>query len=266
VPTPPVTLTIAGSDSGGGAGIAADLRTFAAHGVFGTLALTAVTAQNTEKVDLIYPLPTEVVDAQIDTVLADFSVGFAKTGMLANSDIVTLLIERADAGRLPRLVVDPVMVTTSGASLADPEARAIYRKLIGRSLIVTPNLNECEILLDRPVQDLEAMRDAARALVDLGAEIALVKGGHLDGGEAVDVVFDGVEIHELHAARLAATNLHGTGCTLSAAICANLARGLSVLESITSAKRYVRDAITAGAAWDLGTGPGPLNHFPLVES
>ncbi|HUZ20204.1 MAG TPA: bifunctional hydroxymethylpyrimidine kinase/phosphomethylpyrimidine kinase [Acidimicrobiales bacterium] len=259
--TPPVALTIAGSDSGGGAGIAADLKTFAAHGVFGTMAITAVTAQDTAKVHGVVVLEPEEVALQIDAVLGDFHVGAAKTGMLATLPIVEMLAERAAAGRLPPLVVDPVMIASSGAELIEGDSRSAYKRLLPYALVTTPNLAEAEFLLGREIRDLPAMRDAARALCDLGVAVAVVKGGHLAGPRSVDVVCGGGELVELSDEKVETRNVHGTGCTLSAAIAANLSLGLPVAAAIAGAKRYVAQVIRRSAAWELGAGPGPLDHF-----
>jgi hydroxymethylpyrimidine/phosphomethylpyrimidine kinase len=259
---PPVALTIAGSDSGGGAGIAADLKTFAAHGVFGTLAVTAVTAQDTGKVHAVLALPPDLVDQQIDAVLGDFDVVAAKTGMLATLAIVETLASRARSGRLPQLVVDPVMVASSGAALLEGDAAGAYRSLLPHALVATPNLAEAEVLLDRRLSTLAEMADAARALHDLGVAFAVVKGGHLAGDEATDVVFDGTSVTYLTSPMIRTANIHGTGCTLSAAIVAGLALGHPPLEAIAMAKEYVSRAIASSRTWRLGGGHGPLDHFP----
>ncbi len=263
--TPPVALSIAGTDSGGGAGLAADLRTFAAHGVFGTCAVTAVTAQDTGKVHGVCAMAPEFVDAQVDAVLGDFTVRAAKTGMLATLAIVERVIARAEQGRLPPLVVDPVMVATSGSALLEGDAPAAYRRLLPYALVVTPNLAEAEVLLGREISTRAQMADAARALRDLGARHALVKGGHLAGDEAVDLLATGDEVVELAGARIETRNVHGTGCTLSAAITARLARGEPPLDAIAGAKRYVTRAIAAAARWELAGGPGPLDHAVETE-
>jgi hydroxymethylpyrimidine/phosphomethylpyrimidine kinase len=258
---PPVALTIAGTDSGGGAGIAADLRTFAAHDVFGTLAVTAVTAQDTMGVHGIVALDGAFVEAQIDAAMGDFPILAAKTGMLANLDIVERVTSRAIEGRLPPLVVDPVMISTSGANLLAGDAPAAYRHLLPHALITTPNMDEAAVLTGRPVTTRAEMADAARALCDLGVRFALVTGGHLHGSVACDVLFDGVELLELTGEMVPSPNVHGTGCTLSAAIAANLALGYDPVEAIVRAKRYVGAVIAASASWRLGAGAGPLDHF-----
>ncbi|HTW99802.1 MAG TPA: bifunctional hydroxymethylpyrimidine kinase/phosphomethylpyrimidine kinase [Acidimicrobiales bacterium] len=262
--TPPVALTIAGSDSGGGAGIAADLKTFAAHGVFGTLAITAITAQDTAGVHNAIPVDPSLLDAQIDAVLGDFPVSVAKTGMLATLELLELIIDRVKTKRLPPLVVDPVMVSTSGAALFEGDAAAAYRRLLPYALVLTPNLPEAEALLGTRVKYLSDMRDAAKALHDLGPQVVVVKGGHLPGPRAVDVVAGGGELLELGFPMVQTRNVHGSGCTLSAAIAANLALGYSPVDSVRRARVFVTDAIVRSSNWVLGSGHGPLDHFGAV--
>ncbi|HVB06542.1 MAG TPA: bifunctional hydroxymethylpyrimidine kinase/phosphomethylpyrimidine kinase [Acidimicrobiales bacterium] len=258
--TPPVVLTIAGTDSGGGAGIAADLRSFAAHGAFGTLVVTAVTAQNTLGVQAVAAQPAEIVDAQIASVLADLPVAAVKSGMLANAEIVKVVTAWAERGALPQLVVDPVMVAASGGQLLDAGGLAAYRELLSSAFLVTPNAPEAAMLLGGAVESRSDLREAARALGALGAGAALVKGGHLAGDESVDVLYAKGALTEFHAPRLASAHTHGTGCTLSAAIAAGLAGGMGLLGAVERAKRYVTAAIAAAASWELGAGPGPLDH------
>ena len=259
--TPPVALSIAGTDSGGGAGIAADLRTFAVHRVFGTLAVTAVTAQDTTGVHGVVVIPPEFVSEQIDAAMGDFPVLAAKTGMLATLATLEMVLGRASTGRLPPLVVDPVMVATSGAQLFETDAQLAYRRLLPFALVVTPNLAEASLLAGRDINDRASMADAARALVDLGATVALVTGGHLQGPQSVDVAFDGSQVIELVDEMVISKNVHGTGCTLSAAITANLALGLDPIGAIVAAKHYLSGVIRASASWSLGEGPGPLDHM-----
>jgi hydroxymethylpyrimidine/phosphomethylpyrimidine kinase len=261
---PPVALTIAGTDSGGGAGVAADLKTFAAHGVFGTCAVTAVTAQNTTGVSGVVKLDGAFVDAQIDAVTGDFPVLSAKTGMLGSLEVVECIVARATAGSLPPLVVDPVLVATSGARLFGADATVAYRLLLPHALVATPNIDEAEVLTGRQVRSRAEMADAARALGDLGVTFALVTGGHLHGAIAADVLFDGTEVVELEGAMVESANVHGTGCTLSAAISANLALGVAPREAIARAKQYVGAVIAQSATWRLGAGSGPLNHFGVL--
>ena len=259
-----VALTIAGSDSGGGAGIQADLRTFAAHGLHGTSAITAVTAQNTVSVVDYVALDPRMVVAQIDAVAADILLAAVKTGMLANRAIVEAVADALARLRLPHLVVDPVMVAKSGDRLLDPAAEAAYReRLFPLAEVVTPNLAEAEALLGRPVRSLDAMAEAARDLHAQGPRAVVVKGGHLEG-EPVDVFFDGRRMERLPAPRIATRNTHGTGCTLSAAIAARLALGHELLEAVRGAKAYLTEALRG--AYTLGRGAGPVDHLhPLTR-
>ncbi len=238
--TPPVALTIAGSDSSGGAGIQADLKTFAALGVFGTSAITALTAQNTRGVGAVHPVPADVVVAQVEAVLDDLDVRAVKTGMLATIDVVRVVAELARAGRLPRLVVDPVMVASSGDRLLEEAAeRAYVDQLIPHATVLTPNLRETE------------------------PRVVVVKGGHAmrgAGDVAIDVVWDGAAVRELSAPRVATANTHGTGCSFASAVAAGLASGLAIWPALQQAKLYVRAGIS-GARWRLGGGHGPLDHF-----
>jgi hydroxymethylpyrimidine/phosphomethylpyrimidine kinase len=260
--TPPVALTIAGSDSAGGAGIQADLKTFAALGVFGTSAITALTAQNTVGVNGVHAVPPAFVDAQIGAVLDDLDVRAVKTGMLATAPIIEVVAARAGAGALPNLVVDPVMVAASGDRLLEPDAETAYTEhLFPHALVITPNLREAAVLVGRPVESLDDMARAARKLSETGARIVVVKGGHLDDGDAVDVVYANGTIHELRELRVPTDNVHGTGCTLASAIAAGLARGDEALVAIERAKRYLTAALRAGARWRLGAGHGPVDHF-----
>jgi hydroxymethylpyrimidine/phosphomethylpyrimidine kinase len=256
----PVSLTIAGSDSGGGAGIQADLKTFHAFGVFGTSALTAITAQNTLGVRAIHPIPLETVRAQIDAVAEDLLPDSAKSGMLATADLVGTVAAALRAHRIPNYVMDPVMVATSGHRLLDEDAQdALVTELLPLSTLVTPNLHEAAILTGRPVTTLRDMGQAARRLVEMGAGAALVKGGHLPEGEAVDLLWDGTTERIWRRTRLETRNTHGTGCTLSAATAAGLARGLSLEEAVDLAVDFVHRAIRTAPG--LGQGHGPVNHF-----
>ena len=256
---PPKALTVAGSDSGAGAGIQADLKTFAALGVYGTSALTAVTAQNTRGVVAIAEVPEEVVAAQIDAVLEDIGADAAKTGMLSSASIIDTVADRLEAWGVDKLVVDPVMVAKSGAHLLQPTAvRALKTKLLPLALVATPNIPEAEVLFGRDIASLADARDAAAAIAALGPRTVVVKGGHRDG-DPIDVVFDGSTVVELRAERIDTRNTHGTGCTFSAAIAAFLARGLAVDDAIAAAKQYVTDALRA--AYPIGDGHSPVNHF-----
>ncbi len=259
---PTVALTVAGSDSGAGAGIQADLKTFSALGVFGTTALTAVTAQSTVGVDEVMPVPTELVAAQIDSVLSDLDVEAVKTGMLATSTTVEEVAGRAADGTLPRLVVDPVLVSSTGDRLLDRDAEASYiARLLPHAMVATPNLREAALLAGMSISDVDEMREAAARIRLLGPRYVVVKGGHLAGGGSPDVIFDGSEHVLLQAKRVDSRNLHGTGCTLSAAIAARLALGDDPLAAISCAKAYVTRAIAGAATWRLGRGNGPVDHM-----
>jgi hydroxymethylpyrimidine/phosphomethylpyrimidine kinase len=259
-----VALTIAGSDSGGGAGIQADLKTFAAHGVHGTSAITAITAQNSVHVVEAVALEPRLVVAQIEAVTADMTVAAAKTGMLATRGIVEAVAEAVARLRIPHLVVDPVMVAKGGDSLLDAAAVRVYvEALFPVSEIITPNLPETSALLGRPITTLDEMRAAARELKALGPGAVLVKGGHLEG-EAVDVFFDGHRLEELSVPRIPTTNTHGTGCTLSAAIAARLARGEALLDAVRGAKEFVTEAIRG--SYQVGRGPGPVDPWHAVRT
>jgi hydroxymethylpyrimidine kinase/phosphomethylpyrimidine kinase len=262
--TPPAALTVAGSDSGGGAGAQADLKTFAALRVHGTSALTAVTAQNTTGVRGVVALDPGFVRLQIETVLDDFDVRSVKTGMLANAAIVAEVATLAEQGRLPRLVVDPVLVSSTGHPLLEPEGVVTYlERLLPHALVATPNLREAAVLGGTTTEELaplDARVAVAEQLRDGGASWVVVKGGHLT--ESADDVVAGPEgITVLPATRVETGNDHGTGCSLSAAIAGRLARGDGVLEAVEAAKEFVRGALMGGAGWRLGAGHGPVDHF-----
>ena len=255
-----VALTIAGSDSGGGAGIQADLKTFAAFGVYGVSAITAVTAQNTRGVSAVETLSPGIVSAQIAAIVDDFQVAALKTGMLANSAIIGAVARVLRVSRVGPLVVDPVMVAKSGDRLLDAEALgALTRDLLPLATVVTPNLPEAEVLTGLPVRTVEDQREAARRIVGLGARAAVVKGGHSDAAEIVDVFFDGAAFTEFRTKRVPGTSTHGTGCTFSAAIAAQLALGRGLLEAIPLAQAYVAKAIQNAPG--LGHGHGPMGHL-----
>jgi hydroxymethylpyrimidine/phosphomethylpyrimidine kinase len=256
-------MTIAGSDSGGGAGIQADLKTFQALGVYGASSLTAITAQNTIGVTAVHEIPTEVIAAQIDAVAEDIGVDAAKTGMLSSADIIATVAERIRHWHLDRLVVDPVMVSKSGDRLLREDAvEALVRDLLPLAMVLTPNLPEAEVLVGRSLQTDEDIRQAARDILDLGPRTVVMKGGHRQG-DAVDVLFDGQEFIEFRSERFATPNTHGTGCTLSAAIAAGLAQGLSIPTAVADAKRYVSEAIRRSQP--LGAGHGPIAHDWLLS-
>ncbi len=257
-----MALTIAGSDSAAGAGIQADLKTFSALRVFGTTAITAVTAQDTLGVRAVHVVPPEMLSAQVDAVLDDLDVVSVKTGMLATLGTIEAVGTVAAKGRLANLVVDPVMVASSGDPLLEAGAESAYRELLlPFALMVTPNLAEAALLVGGELRNLDDMEAAARQLHTCGAGWVVVKGGHLAGSQSADVVFDGATVTILSAPRVATTNVHGTGCTLSAAIAAHLARGLPPIEAIRAAKDYVTRALRGGAHWTLGRGHGPLDHM-----
>ena len=255
----PVALTIAGSDSSGGAGVVADLKTFEAHGVWGTAAITAVTAQNTLGVQAVEALSPEVIRAQIASVVSDLGVDAAKTGMLASAEVVeAVALTIAQLGVRP-LVVDPVMVASTGGRLLDPDAvDAVSGLLLPLATVVTPNLAEAAALAGFEVVDRAGMERAARALVDMGPDVVLVKGGHLDGDDSPDcLLVAGEEPVWLEGARVPANGAHGSGCVLAAAICAELARGMEPADACLAAKRFVERAIEAGPV--LGDGVVPVD-------
>jgi hydroxymethylpyrimidine/phosphomethylpyrimidine kinase len=274
---PPVALTIAGSDSGAGAGIQADIKTMGALGVLATTAVTAVTAQNTAEVRHVLPVPATMVDAQIGAVVDDFEVAAVKTGLLGTAEVVETVARRAVAGDLPRLVVDPVMVASTGRVLLPAEGIEAYRRtLLPLALVVTPNLWEAVLLAgldpeEGAITDVTGMVEAARRIHALGPVWVLVKGGHLPGvgvpgrpdapPVVPDVLFDGSEVITLSGPLVITANTHGTGCSLSAAITAGLARGAAVPDAVQEAKTFVHRALTGGASWTLGRGHGPLDHL-----
>ena len=257
--SPPHVMTIAGSDSGGGAGIQADLKTFGALGCYGTSVLTAVTAQNTKEVAAIAEVPEEVVIAQIDTVIEDIGVRAIKTGMLSSRVLIQNIVDRLEAWGIPHLVVDPVMISKAGVPLLAREAvETVRTELLPMATMVTPNLHEAAMLAKTEVTNHAQMEDAAKAIRQLGPKVVVVKGGHLDG-TPVDLVLDDDQPHWLEGVRVETTNTHGTGCTFSAAIAALLARGCSDLEAVRLAKVYVTNALEHSYA--VGEGFSPVNHF-----
>ncbi len=263
----PVALTIAGSDSGGGAGIQADLRTFAFHKVHGTSALTCITAQNTLGVNRVDALPPEAVIAQIDAVVSDIGVDAAKTGMLLNQAIITAIADYLPQSPIAQWVIDPVMVSRAGAQLIADEAIAVLRsRLIPHATVLTPNRYEAQILAAMPIQTFADMETAAQRIHQLGAQAVLVKGGGMAGElRGVDVWFDGTTLETLTTASVDTPHTHGTGCTLSAAIAANLALGQDPLTATRAAKQYVTTALRYALA--IGQGQGPVGHFfPLLSA
>jgi hydroxymethylpyrimidine/phosphomethylpyrimidine kinase len=260
----PVALTIAGSDSGGGAGIQADLKTFAVLGVHGVSALTAITAQNTLGVTEILEVPPGMVSAQIEAIMADIGAAAAKTGMLSSAAIIEVVCAAVALHNIRNLVVDPVMVAKGGARLLrDDAVDAMRTWLLPMAAVVTPNLPEAEVLLGRPVRTLDERRQAARDLVALGARAAVVKGGHADGQLAIDHYFDGDQLVELESPRIETANTHGSGCVFSAAIAAALAKGGDSLAAVHEAKEFITGAIERSL--EVGRGHGPVNPmFRLV--
>jgi len=253
-------LTIAGSDSGGGAGIQADLKTFAAHGVFGTSAITAITAQNTVGVTAVFPLPADLVTAQIEAVATDIGLHAVKTGMLATAAIVEAVAAAIASLDLPNVVVDPVMIAKSGDRLLEPEAvSAMTTELLPRAFVVTPNIPEAEVLAGMSIPTVKEARRAARRIREMGPQAVVIKGGHLEGADLIDLLWDGHELIELRAPRIESGNTHGTGCTFASAIAASLALGRPLREAVERAKSYVSGAIRHGPA--IGRGHGPLDHF-----
>lgn len=253
-------LTIAGSDSGGGAGIQADLKTFAAHGVYGTSVITAVTAQNTLGVTAFEALSSDLVTAQIEAVMSDIGTHAAKTGMLANAAIVEAVAAAVEDLEIPWLVVDPVMIAKSGDHLLDDEALgAMKSELLRRAFLVTPNVPEAEALSGLAIRTEEDRREAARRIVALGASAVIVKGGHVPGDDIIDLLYDGHRFVEFRTERVAGGSTHGTGCTFAAAITAHLALSRGLEETIPLAQQYVAAAIRHAPG--LGRGHGPMDHF-----
>jgi hydroxymethylpyrimidine/phosphomethylpyrimidine kinase len=253
-------LTIAGSDSGAGAGIQADLKTFAAHGVYGTSAITALTAQNTVGVTAVHVAPDDVVTAQIEAVVSDLGCDAVKTGMLATSAIVEAVAAAVESLELPNLVVDPVMIAKSGDHLLDEEAvHALRWTLLRLARVVTPNIPEAEVLAKMSITSLTDMKEAARRIAMLKPTAVVIKGGHMAGPEIVDVLYEGGTFHEWIGPRIEGPHTHGTGCTFAAAITAHLAKGTALIHAVPAAKAYVEGAMRSGIP--LGKGHRPLNHF-----
>jgi hydroxymethylpyrimidine/phosphomethylpyrimidine kinase len=259
----PVALTIAGSDSGGGAGIQADLKTFAAMGVYGASAITSITAQNTKEVRAIYDLPPDIVAMQIEAVADDIGVNAAKTGMLSNAAIISMVSNVVKRYGFP-VVVDPVIVAKSGAKLLRDDAiDVLKRELIPLAKIITPNRMEAETLLNIEVKSLEKAREAAQMLVDIyGCEAAIVKGGHIEGEYSIDVMYYKGLFYEFKSERIATRNTHGTGCSFSAAIAAGIAKGKNIVDAVESAKQFITTAIEYGL--DIGLGHGPVNPIAYI--
>jgi hydroxymethylpyrimidine/phosphomethylpyrimidine kinase len=261
--TTPIAVTIAGSDSSGGAGIQADLKTFSALGVYGASVITALTAQNTKGVTAIHDVPAHFIAAQIDAVFADLKVDAVKIGMLSQPVVIGAVAAGLERWKQTLVVLDPVMVATSGDKLLAPAAiEVLKRELIPRALVVTPNLPEAAALLEEPIAQNEGqMREQAEKLLALGAKAVLIKGGHGSGPEAVDLLVTPTAAARLSAERVATNNTHGTGCTLSSAIAAGLAKGYRLSEAVADAKSFVTHAIRAADELEIGHGRGPTHHF-----
>ena len=255
-------MTIAGSDSGGGAGIQADLKTIAALGCYGMTAVTALTAQNTTGVRAIHGIPPDTLQHQIDAVVEDIGVDAVKIGMLHSPDVVQVVAHAIDRHALKNIVLDPVMVATSGAVLIDhPAIAALVAQLFDRAAVVTPNLDEAALLVGRSLNSEQAMAIAAQELLAMGAKAVLLKGGHLPGNQVSDLLMTAEGgFHWMRAPRIHTANTHGTGCTLSSAIAAHLALGLALPAAVEAARQFVRAALEAGATVQTGAGSGPLNH------
>lgn len=258
----PIAVTVAGSDSGGGAGIQADLKTFSALGVYGASVITALTAQNSKTVSAIHEVPADFIAAQIDAVFSDLDVGAVKIGMLGNAKAIAAVAAGLERYRARNVVLDPVMAATSGEKLSRVEALDALRKLIARANVVTPNLPEAAALLDAPqARNEDEMLRQAQTLLALGADAVLIKGGHGGGPDSVDLLVEAAGYTRFTAPRVATQNSHGTGCTLSSAIAAGLAKGFLLGEAVGEAKTYVSAAIAAADRLEVGSGRGPVHHF-----
>ena len=253
-------LTIAGSDSGGGAGIQADLKTMSAHGVFGLSVITSITAQNTKEVTAVHDLPQTIIAAQLEAVFSDFTISAVKTGMLSTANIVSTVSQMLSQYQISNLIVDPVMVSKSGHTLLQDDAiDALKTKLLPLALIVTPNIHEAELLAKMKIRTLPDARHACKTIHKLGCQHVLLKGGHLLEKPAMDLLYDGRFFKMYPGDFIESSTTHGTGCTYASAIAANLARDLALSEAIDAAKRYITSAIRHGLA--IGHGHGPTNHF-----
>jgi hydroxymethylpyrimidine/phosphomethylpyrimidine kinase len=257
-----IAVTIAGSDSGGGAGIQADLKTFSALGVYGASVITALTAQNTKGVAAVHEVPAEFIKAQLEAVFSDIHPGAVKIGMLGTAAAIEAVAESLERHRQRNVVLDPVMIATSGEKLLRDDAIDALRQLIARARVLTPNLPEAAALLGAPVaRDEDEMRAQARQLLALGAGAVLIKGGHAGGPESVDLLVEGETCMRFAAPRIETRNTHGTGCTLSAAIAARLAKKLLLVDAVIDGKAYVSAAIAAADRLGIGSGNGPAHHF-----
>ena len=252
-------LTIAGSDCSGGAGIQADLKTFSAHGTFGMSVIVSVVAENTSRVQSVHDVPTNIIVDQIDAVFEDIRVDGVKIGMLSNSEIMRAVAIKLKEYRPPKPVIDPVMVAKGGCALMQDSALdTMIREMIPLAFLLTPNIPEAEAITDREIHNTQDMKEAARIIRDMGSENVLIKGGHLQG-DAEDILFDGKQFYHYCSMRIDTKNTHGTGCTYSSAIAANLAEGMAVEKAVEEAKKYITEAINH--ALPIGKGHGPLNHF-----
>ena len=256
-------LTIAGSDSGGGAGIQADLKTFAANGVYGMSVITAITAQNTVGVQKIFDLPPDLIGQQIDSVMSDIGADVIKIGMLSNSKVIDVVVKKIKKYDIQLVVVDPVMVAKSGDSLLRTDAiNCLIKKLLPLTYILTPNIDEAKILTGLEINSIAQMKQAAKLIYKMGCKNVIVKGGHLfDSAQSTDVLFDGNKYYSFSTNRINTTNTHGTGCTFSSAIAAELAKGNDVYKSVKLAKKYLTGAINHSCNQGIGHGYGPLNHM-----
>jgi hydroxymethylpyrimidine/phosphomethylpyrimidine kinase len=260
--SPAIAVTIAGSDSSGGAGIQADLKTFAALGVYGASVITAVTAQNTKGVFGIHAVPAEFIATQMDAVFADLDVGAVKIGMLANAPAIAAVAAGLDRHRARNVVLDPVLAASRGESLLQADAMDALRKLIAHARVLTPNLPEAAALLDAPIaHDESEMQAQAKKLLALGAGAVLIKGGHGSGSESIDLLAEADRCERFAAPRIPTKNTHGTGCTLASAVAAGLAKGLALNDAVRDAKAYVTAAIAAADRLKVGSGRGPVHHF-----
>lgn len=259
----PVSLTIAGSDSGGGAGIQADLKTFSALGTFGCSVITAVTAQNTTGVYGIHEIPLDIIESQIDAVLNDLNPNVIKTGMLASIEVIKLISEKIKSSKTKNIVVDPVMIAKGGDKLIQDNAIGhLISELLPLSTVVTPNIPEAEVLSHMSINNTQDIESAAKIIHKMGPDFVVIKGGHSNDSKSNDIIFDGQKFTTLEANRILTTNTHGTGCTYASAIAAGLAKNYSVEKSVKEAKDYVTEAIKNEPG--LGNGHGPLNHFFML--
>ena len=257
-------LTIAGSDSGGGAGIQADLKAFSANGVYGMSAITAITAQNTEGVRDIHPVPVEIIESQIAAVMDDIGTDAVKIGMLHSSEVIRTVLRSLQKYQMGNVVLDPVMVATSGDKLLKDDAiGTLIKELLPVASVITPNIPEAEIILNKKIENKDEFRQAARELSQTGAKSVLLKSGHFKGDELSDIFYIASqdELIELPFQRIDTKNTHGTGCTLSSAVAARLAQGFSLKESIQKGLEYTHQAIFEGSTYQLGNGHGPVHHF-----